>query len=76
MNEDGKLDVEKLLEHSQQAIDRIDSMQAALLRQLPNSGLSVRGSELYLNFLVVARECVNRFAIAAVLKERLRKIAD
>ncbi len=72
----GKLDVEKLLDHSQQAIDRIDAMQAALLRRLPDSGLSVRGSELYLNFLVVARECVNRFAIAAVLKKRLEKITS
>ena len=72
----GKLDVEKLLDHSQQAIDRIDAMQAALLRRLPDSGLSVRGSELYLNFLVVARECVNRFAIAAALKSRLEKITS
>ena len=72
----GRLDMEKLFEKSQEAIDRIDAMQAEFLKNLPNSGLSVRGSELYLNFLVVVRECVNRFAIAAVLKARLDKIVD
>ena len=49
-------------------------MQAELLRRIPNAGLSVRGSELYLNFLVFARELVNRAAIAASLEKRLDAI--
>ena len=51
-------------------------MQAELLRRIPNTGLSVRGSELYLNFLVFARELVNRSAIAAALENRLNIIVS
>ena len=61
--------------HSTEAIERIDALQAELLRQIPETGLSVRGSELYLNFLMVARELINHYSIAAVLEARLQKIA-
>lgn len=70
----GKQDIQTVLAHSNEAVELIDHMQAELLRRIPNNGISVRGSELYLNFLVFARELVNRFAIAAVLEQRLDKI--
>ena len=70
----GKQDIQTVLAHSNEAVELIDHMQAELLRRIPNDGISVRGSELYLNFLVFARELVNRFAIAAVLEQRLDKI--
>ena len=50
-------------------------MQADLLRRIPSDRLSVRGCELYLNFLVFAREFVNRCSIAAVLDGQLEDIA-
>lgn len=71
-----KLDMQSVLAHSNEAIELIDLMQAELLRRIPNAGLSVRGSELYLNFLVFARELVNRCAIAAALENRLATIAS
>lgn len=71
---DKKLDIHAVLTHSNEAIELIDHMQAELLRKIPNAGLSVRGSELYLNFLVFARELVNRCAIAAALENRLATI--
>ena len=70
-----KLNIQAVLAHSNEAIELIDHMQAKLLRKIPNAGLSVRGSELYLNFLVFARELVNRCAIAAALENRLATIA-
>ena len=73
--EDGRADVQALMLHSTEAIERIDALQAELLRQIPETGLSVRGSELYLNFLMVARELINHYSIAAVLEARLQKIA-
>lgn len=71
---DKKRDIHTVLTHSNEAIELIDHMQAELLRRIPNAGLSVRGSELYLNFLVFARELVNRAAIAASLEKRLDAI--
>ena len=68
------MDIHAILTHSHEAIELIDHMQAELLRKIPNAGLSVRGSELYLNFLVFARELVNRCAIAAALENRLATI--
>ena len=70
----GKQDIDSVLVHSNEAIELIDHMQAELLRRIPNDGISVRGSELYLNFLVFARELVNRCSIAAVLEKRLDNI--
>ena len=70
----GKQDIDSVLAHSNEAIELIDHMQAELLRRIPNDGISVRGSELYLNFLVFARELVNRCSIAAVLEKRLDNI--
>ena len=70
----GKQDIDSVLAHSNEAIELIDHMQAELLRRIPNDGISVRGSELYLNFLVFARELINRCSIAAVLEKRLDNI--
>ena len=72
--QDGKLDIGNVLRHSEEACARIDLMQAELLRRIPDNNLSVRGCELYLNFLVFAREFINRCSIVAVLKEQLAEI--
>lgn len=71
----GRADLDNLLAHAQQAGARIDALQAELLRRIPQDKLSLRGSELYLNFLKAARLMVNHFAIAAVMQKRLRELA-
>lgn len=73
---DNKPNIHCVLAHSNEAIELIDHMQAELLRKIPNAGLSVRGSELYLNFLVFARELVNRSAIAAALENKIATITS
>ena len=72
---DGVVNVRNVMRNANAAAQRIDEMQADLLRRIPDDKLSVRGCELYLNFLVFAREFVNRCSIAAVLSEQLDGIA-
>ena len=60
--------------HADEAAAHIDALQADLLRRIPSERLSVRGSELYLNFLVYARDFVNRCAMADLLVRKLEAI--
>ena len=71
---DGKLDIRNVMQHADEAAQRIDALQAELLRRIPDDKLSVRGCELYLNFLVFAREFINRCSIVAVLQGQLDEI--
>ena len=52
--EGGKLNLRNVMLHADEASNRIDALQAELLRRIPDDKLSVRGCELYLNFLVFA----------------------
>ena len=70
----GKLDIRNVMQHADEAAQRIDALQAELLRRIPDDKLSVRGCELYLNFLVFAREFINRCSIVAVLQGQLDEI--
>ena len=72
---DGRIRLRHVMQNAAAAAQRIDAMQADLLRRIPGDRLSVRGCELYLNFLVFAREFVNRCSIAAVLDGQLEDIA-
>ncbi|MDY6009630.1 MAG: inorganic phosphate transporter, partial [Duodenibacillus sp.] len=72
----GHADLDNLLAHAQEAGAKIDNLQAELLRRIPHDKLSLRGSELYLNFLQTARLMVNHFAIAAIMQMRLRELAS
>lgn len=74
--EGGKLNLRNVMLHADEASNRIDALQAELLRRIPDDKLSVRGCELYLNFLVFAREFINRCSIVAVLSEQLDEIAQ
>lgn len=74
--EGGKLNFRNVMLHADEASNRIDALQAELLRRIPDDKLSVRGCELYLNFLVFAREFINRCSIVAVLSEQLDEIAQ
>ena len=72
---DGKLSTHSVAQHAEEAGAWIDHLQAELLRRIPENKLSVRGSELYLNFLVFVREFVNRCSIVTVLEDQLNGIA-
>ena len=53
------------------AIDRIDAMQSELMRAIPDGELSIRGSELYLTFLLFARDFINHYEIVSMLAARI-----
>ena len=54
----------------------IDRMQENLLSSIATENISMRGCELYLNFLQFARELVNRYSIVAVLQHELNELCD
>lgn len=54
----------------------IDRMQENLLSSIATENISMRGCELYLNFLQFARELVNRYSIVAVLQHELNDLCD
>ena len=57
-------------------IQSIDRMQENLLSSIATEQISMRGCELYLNFLQFARELVNRYSIVAVLQRELNDLCD
>ena len=71
----GRTNTGHILAHADEANTRIEAMQADLLRRIPEDKLSVRGCELYLNFLMFARELVSRCSAVAVLNKQLDEIA-
>lgn len=76
LRDDGKADPQKLAAASPRIIEEIDRLQAELLRKIPSGLLSVRGCELYLNFLLFARDLVNRYDAAAVIEAKLGADAE
>ena len=68
---DGKPDLEELHLNAKAAIDRIDAMQSELMRAIPDGELSIRGSELYLTFLLFARDFINHYEIVSMLAARI-----
>ncbi|GHV00906.1 phosphate transporter [Bacteroidia bacterium] len=63
----------RLTERAQQSIDRINDMQLQLLSNIDSEQLSLRRSELYLNFLLFSRDIVNRFMLIALLQHELNE---
>ena len=49
---------------------RISKIQIELLQRIDTEGLSMRSSDLYLNYLQFARAFINRFTIVALLERR------
>ena len=54
----------------------IDRMQENLLSSIASENISMRGCELYLNFLQFARDLINRYSIVAVLQHELNALCD
>lgn len=56
-----------------QSIELINALQRELLQRIDEDNLSLRGSELYLNFLQFSRDLVNRFSLIALLNRELKE---
>lgn len=60
-------------ERTNQSIDLINTYQHELLKRIDKDNLSLRSSELYLNYLQFARDVVNRFSLVALLQHELNE---
>ncbi len=70
VNTEGNNDVE-MSKRQNQSIALINQLQLELLQRIDEENLSLRGSELYLNFLQFSRDLINRFSLIALLQHEL-----
>ncbi len=70
-NHNGRADVSALHANAQSLLSRIETIQEKLLRNGPDKGFSARGCELFLSFLLFARELINHYEIIAMLQQKL-----
>ena len=70
-NQNGQANVEALHENAQTLLKRIETIQEKLLKNGPDKGFSTRGCELFLSFLLFARELINHYEIIAMLQQKL-----
>ena len=68
---DGEGSRAELSSYSDHCSSRISQLQIDLLQRIDEDGLSMRSSDLYLNFLQFARSFINRFTIVALLQRDL-----
>ena len=59
------------MERANEIIQRLNSFQLKLLRQIDTERLSLRNSELYLGLLAFSREIINRFSLIVSLQQEL-----
>ena len=52
-------------------MSRTEEIQEKLLRMGPDAGISSRGCELYLTFLLFARDFISHYEIIAMLLQKL-----
>ena len=64
---------ELVVERTQISISLINSLQHQMLTRIEKHNLSLRGSELYLNYLQFSRDIVNRFSLVALLQHELNE---
>ena len=67
----GRADVMAFAKEGPALLDEIDGLQQKLLQSIPREKISIRGCELYLSILLMAREIVNHYTISSVLQKRL-----
>lgn len=72
VNTVGNNDVE-MSKRQNQSIALINQLQLELLQRIDEENLSLRGSELYLNFLQFSRDLINRFSLIALLQHELNE---
>ena len=73
---DGRHSLEAVKLNGPDIIALIDRMQEQMLTSISEENVSMRGCELYLSFLMFARELVNRYSIVAVLQRELNDLCD
>ncbi|MGN1209251.1 MAG: hypothetical protein ACI4SV_03020, partial [Duodenibacillus sp.] len=73
---EGRHSLETVKLNGPDIIALIDRMQEQLLTTISEENVSMRGCELYLSFLMFARELVNRYGIVAVLQRELNDWCD
>lgn len=66
----GRSGLDELNKHSQSLLARIETIQEKLLLTGPDNGFSARGCEIYLSFLLFARELINHYEIIAMLRRK------
>ena len=64
---------ERLTERTTESIKTIDSIQHQMLTRIDKHNLSLRNSELYLNYLQFSRDIINRFSLIALLQRELNE---
>lgn len=67
----GRANVTAFAKEGPALLDEIDGLQQKLLQSIPREKISIRGCELYLSILLMAREIVNHYTISSVLQKRL-----
>ena len=75
-SENGNPDIAVFHANAQKALQAIDRLQSELLRAIPAEGISIRGSELYLTFLLFARELINHYEITAMIQTKVNALAQ
>ncbi|GAB1358361.1 inorganic phosphate transporter [Porphyromonadaceae bacterium] len=68
----GNNDIE-MSKRQNESIALINQLQLELLQRIDEENLSLRGSELYLNFLQFSRDLINRFSLIALLQHELNE---
>ena len=64
---------EQVTERTNQSVTLINSLQHQLLTRIEKDNLSLRSSELYLNFLQFSRDIISRFSLVALLQHELNE---
>ncbi len=62
--------------NAQTLLNRIEVIQEKLLLTGPENGFSSRGCEIYLSFLLFARELINHYEIIQMLQQKLNHSAE
>ena len=63
----------QVAKRTRKSIKLIDSIQHKMLNRIDEHNLSLRGSELYLNYLQFSRDIINRFSLVTLLKYELNE---
>ncbi|MCL2738526.1 MAG: inorganic phosphate transporter [Bacteroidales bacterium] len=64
---------ELVTERTGQSVALINDLQHQLLTRIEKHNLSLRSSELYLNYLQFSRDIINRFSLVALLQHELNE---
>ena len=70
-NNNGQGDINAFRKNAVKLMSRTEKLQEKLLRMGPDAGISSRGCELYLTFLLFARDLINHYEIIAMLLQKL-----